>query len=112
MSEIGTVGTTKVFENDKIIVWEFVLEPGAETPMHRHEHDYIFYVLDGAPLQVFDAADKDLGTLDASAGSVFALKMDGDDLVSVDGKGHRVPALHKAKNVGTTRYREILVESK
>jgi len=112
MAEIGNVGTTKVFENDKIIVWEFVLEPGAETPMHRHEHDYVFYVLDGAPLQVFDADGNDLGTLDASAGSVFALAMDGEDLVSVDGKGHRVPALHKAKNTGTTRYREILVESK
>ena len=46
------VGTTKVFENDKIIVWEFVLAPGDTTPIHSHEHDYIFYVLDGAPLQV------------------------------------------------------------
>ena len=36
------VGTTKVFENDKIIVWEFVLGPGETTPMHTHQHDYIF----------------------------------------------------------------------
>lgn len=106
------VGTTKVFENDKIIVWEFVLEPGEETPLHTHEHDYVFYVLDGAPLQVFDAEGRDLGTLDASSGSVFALAMDGGDLVSVDGRGHRVPATHKARNVGTSRYREVLVESK
>lgn len=106
------VGTTKVFENDKIIVWEFVLEAGDETPLHTHEHDYVFYVLDGAPLQVFAADGSDLGTLDASSGSVFALAMDGDDLVSVDGRGHRVPATHKARNVGNTRYREILVESK
>jgi beta-alanine degradation protein BauB len=106
------VGTTKVFENDKIIVWEFVLDAGAETPLHTHEHDYVFYVLDGAPLQVFDADGKDLGTLDAAAGSVFALEMDGTDLVSVDGRGHRVPATHSARNVGSTRYREILVESK
>ncbi len=109
---MGNVGTTKVYENDRIIVWEFTLEPGEETPLHRHEHDYVFYVLDGAPLEVFDADGNDLGTLDASAGSTFALKMDGDDLVSVDGKGHRVPALHKARNAGQTRYREILVETK
>ena len=38
MTQIGNVGTTKIFENDKVIMWEFVLEPGAETPMHRHEH--------------------------------------------------------------------------
>ena len=106
------VGTTKVFENDKIIVWEFVLEPGATTPMHTHEHDYIFYVLDGAPLQVFDVGGKDLGTLDAKTGSVFVLRMEGDDLVGVHDPSIRVPAEHAAKNVGPTRYREILVETK
>jgi quercetin dioxygenase-like cupin family protein len=30
------VGTEKVFENDKVIVWNFALEPGQETPMHTH----------------------------------------------------------------------------
>ena len=106
------VGTTKVFENDKIIVWEFVLAPGETTPVHTHEHDYIFYVLDGAPLQVFDVAGKDLGTLDASTGSVFVLRMEGNELVGVNDPAVRVPATHAAKNTGTTRYREILVETK
>lgn len=107
----GQVGTTKVFENDKIIVWEFVLEPGETTPVHTHRHDYIFYVLDGAPLEVFDAAGAPLGELDAHTGAVFALKVEGDDLVTLDGK-HRVPVTHSARNAGPTRYREILVESK
>ena len=109
---MGNVGTTKVFEDEKIIIWEFVLEPGSETPLHRHEHDYVFYVLDGAPLEVRDAGGKDLGTFDASAGSSFAFRLESGDLVSADGKGHRVPALHTARNAGSTRYREILVESK
>ena len=26
---MGDVGTSKVFENERIIVWEFVLEPGS-----------------------------------------------------------------------------------
>ena len=106
------VGTTKVFENDKIIVWEFVLEPGATTPVHTHEHDYIFYVLDGAPLQVYGADGRELGKFDARTGAVFALRCEGDELVSVDEKGHRVPVTHSARNCGTTRYREILVETK
>lgn len=108
---MGNVGTTKVFENDKMIVWEFVLEPGETTPVHTHEHDYIFYVLDGAPLDVFDVDGKPLGQLDASTGSVFALTIEGSDLVTIDGK-HRVPVTHSARNAGPTRYREILVESK
>ena len=106
------VGTTKVFENDKIIVWEFVLGPGETTPVHTHEHDYIFYVLDGAPLQVFDTAGRDLGTLDAKSGSVFVLRCENGELVGVEDPALRVPATHSARNVGTTRYREILVETK
>lgn len=109
---MGEVGTTKVFENDKVIVWEFVLEPGEETPMHTHKHDYVFYVLDGAPLLVIDEDGKELGTFDAVSGSAFPFDCIGDELVSADDKGHRVPATHKARNLGTTRYREILVESK
>ena len=109
---MAEVGTTKVFENDKIIVWEFVLGPGETTPLHTHEHDYVFYVLDGAPLQVFDVEGKDLGTLDAKTGSVFVLRVEGSDLVGVVDPNIRVPVTHAAKNTGTTRYREILVETK
>lgn len=36
------VGSNVVWENDKIKVWEFNLEPGEQTPVHRHELDYIF----------------------------------------------------------------------
>ncbi|MGE4616149.1 MAG: hypothetical protein AAEJ43_03925, partial [Gammaproteobacteria bacterium] len=92
------VGTTKVFENDKIIVWEFILEPGETTPVHTHKHDYVFYVLDGAPLEVFDADNQALPSFDAHTGAVFALRCEGDDLVSMDDKGIRVPATHSARN--------------
>jgi len=109
---MSEVGTTKVFENDKIIVWEFTLEPGETTPVHTHKHDYVFYVLDGAPLEVFDADNQALPSFDAHTGAVFALRCEGDDLVSMDDKGIRVPATHSARNAGPTRYREILVETK
>ena len=51
---MADVGSEKVFENDKVIVWNFVLAPGAETPMHTHDHSYMWYTIDGAPLQIFD----------------------------------------------------------
>lgn len=106
------VGTRKVFENDCIIVWEFELEPGEKTPVHTHEHDYIFYVIDGTTLEVFDADDRPLGDLVVKSGDVIALRCEGGELISTDGKGHRVPATHSARNGGTTRYREVLVETK
>mgnify|MGYP006446170955 FL=1 len=109
---MGEVGTTKIYENDKIIMWEFILEPGERTAMHTHKHDYVFHALEGAPLQVFDIDNKDLGTLPVGNGDTYAFKIEGENLVSTDGKGHSVPVTHAAVNKGTARYREILVESK
>ena len=109
---MGEVGTTKVYENEKIIVWEFTLEPGEETPLHEHKHDYIFYIQNGSKLQVFGEEGNDLGTLDATTGSVFAFKVENGYLVSTDEKNIRVPVTHTAKNVGTSNYKEILVVTK
>jgi len=108
------VGSEKVFENDKVIVWNFVLAPGAETPMHTHEHSYMWYSIEGAPLQIFDEHGKDLGTLEVPTGAIYSLKLDNGflEVLSEHGKGMRVPARHKARNVGPTPYREVLVEYK
>jgi beta-alanine degradation protein BauB len=108
------VGTEKVFENDKVIVWNFVLPAGEETPMHTHERAYMWYAIEGAPLQIFDESGKDLGTLEVPTGAVYSLKYDDGflEVISEVGKGVRVPATHKARNVGSTDYREVLVEYK
>ena len=108
----GNVGTSKIFENDRTIIWECALQPGESTPVHTHEHDYVFYVLDGAPLEVFDENGELLTVFEAQSGMCFPLNCEGDDLVSADDKGIRVPATHSARNAGDTPYREILVESK
>jgi hypothetical protein len=109
---MGDVGSTKIFENDRIAVWEFVLEPGERTPVHTHERDYVWYVIEGSRLETFDADGKSIGAFDSNAGASFAFACVGDELVSTDGKGLRGPATHSARNVGTGRYREILVEMK
>ena len=36
------IGTELLFENDRIRVWQMVLQPGEESPHHRHESDYVF----------------------------------------------------------------------
>jgi predicted metal-dependent enzyme (double-stranded beta helix superfamily) len=109
---MGEVGTTKLFEDDRIILWEFALEPGEQTPCHTHRHDYLFYVLEGSTVEVFDRDGGPLGSIEPRTGDVFSLKCDGDDLVSTDDKKLRVPATHSARNAGTSRYREVLVEKK
>ena len=106
------VGSNVVFEDDKIKVWEFNLEPGERTPVHTHEMDYIFYVIDGTTLEVFDADDNELGPLEVASGDVVALRLEGDELVLIGDESKRVPATHSARNGGPNRYREILIETK
>ena len=110
----GKLGTEKVFENDKVIVWNFELAPGEETDVHTHEHSYMWYAVEGTTLRTYDEHGKELGDLEVPTGSVYSLKLDNGELevLSDIGKGMRVPATHKARNIGDTRYREILVEYK
>ncbi|CAN7548629.1 hypothetical protein [Caballeronia sp. LjRoot31] len=108
------VGTEKVFENDKVIVWNFTLEPGDYTEMHTHERPYMWYAINGAPLQIFDEGGNDLGIFDVPTGAIYSLKLDNGylEILSEIGKGARVPATHRARNVGSAPYREVLVEYK
>ena len=109
---MGQVGTSKVFENDRIMIWELVLEPGERAPCHTHRHDYVFYVLEGSTAELFDENDAFVSSFDLSAGDVFAFTCEEAELVSSDGKGLRLPVTHSVRNVGPSRYREILVETK
>ena len=106
------VGSNVVFEDDKIKVWEFNLEPGEQTPVHTHEMEYIFYVIDGTTLEVFDVDNNPLMPLELSDGDVVALRLEGDELVVIGNESLRVPVTHSARNAGPTRYREILIEKK
>ena len=36
---MGDMGSFIVFENDKVIIWELVLEPGQQTACHIHKHE-------------------------------------------------------------------------
>ena len=106
------VGTAKIFENDRIAIWELALEPGEATGVHTHRHDYVFYVLEGSRLETYDAKEAPLFEFDTNPGDVFVARCEGGDLVVGEGDGFRVSATHGARNVGPTRYREILVETK
>lgn len=116
MAEVSDqIGSRKVFENDKIIMWYFELEPGEETPMHKHERPYMWYALQGAPLDCEDNDGNALGIFEVPSGEVFDIGHDGKQLIVNSGNGYdgaTFPMVHKAKNAGSEKYVEILVEFK
>jgi quercetin dioxygenase-like cupin family protein len=89
------VGTRLIFENERVRVWEFTLHPGETIDAHRHDHDYFFYPIEGATLEVTRASGVTRLTL--NAGEVYFRK--GGDT-------------HGARNVDHHRYHELLVELK
>ena len=93
------VGTTLLFENDRVRVWDLRLEPGESTGMHRHVHDYLYVVVGDGKLQGVSA--------DGEQGEPTARK-DGEVVFNqVD-----TEAVHAAINAGDGPWRNIIVELK
>ena len=98
-SDAGAVGTKLLYENERVKVWEFALDPGELIPMHTHAMDYLFHIYQGGVLEVTYPAEAAAPPqrLDLKAGDVRFVK-----------RGGR----HAARNVGSGRYVEVLVELK
>ncbi len=106
------VGTEKVFENDRVVVWHLDLAPGEHGARHTHKLDYVVRILSGSTVEVFGPDDESLGTLELEAGSAVSFRVEGDQIVS-DRPGYpAVPATHSARNVGANTFREVLIEFK
>jgi hypothetical protein len=44
-------GSKKVFENARVIVWDYRWTPGVATPMHMHDKDVVVFYLEDGDLQ-------------------------------------------------------------
>lgn len=106
---MADVATTKLFENDRVIVWEMLLEPGESTGIHTHKHEYLVHVLEGSTLSTSDESGTPTGDFEFETGSTNWISIEDDEVVLGD---LRVPVTHDATNIGKSRYREILVEFK
>ena len=106
------VGTQKVFENDRVIVWHLDLEPGEQGEQHTHELDYIVRILSGSTLEVFGPDGESLDTVELEAGGAISFRIDGDRIVADRPEYPAVPATHSARNIGTTPFQEVLIEFK
>lgn len=90
--ELGPVGQKVLYEDDRVRVWDIVLESGAYFGLHKHELDYLILTLEGAKCKTWEAQDD--GTwieyqFDFEAGDVLPVFVDGGQthrLFSTDDK--------------------------
>lgn len=97
---MGNVGTTLLYEDDDVRVWEMKLEPGEWSDLHHHDHDYLL---------VIDSGDLVAGiTPKGHPFDPFIGK------VPAAGNTVRVPkgGTEWALNVGQKTYHEVLIELK
>jgi mannose-6-phosphate isomerase-like protein (cupin superfamily) len=93
---LGDVATTLLLENERVKVWEMRLEPGESSALHRHEHDYLLYIVEGTSIDA-DRPDGSSTSYPVSPGQLVFVPRGGTE---------------RAVNRGSTRFRELLVELK
>src|SRR4030095_15283127 len=89
---VAEIATKKLYENEKIVVWEMVLEPGESSGLHTHSRSYLFYVLEGATCEVLDKEGQSRGALTMEPGFTMYLKLQGQELVASE--DFRIPVTH------------------
>jgi quercetin dioxygenase-like cupin family protein len=56
-----TVGSTVLFENQRVRVWELTLEPGAHREYHQHHHDHVILYPQAGTMRGQELGDPDWG---------------------------------------------------
>jgi quercetin dioxygenase-like cupin family protein len=91
------VGTNLLFEDERVRIWEIVLEPGQEAPTHTHHLDYTTVTIEGATLERLNG-DGTVDRTEAKPGRVM--------------RWYQSTPTHGLRNVGATRFRNVIVEIK
>lgn len=107
----GYVGSSVLYEDDAVRIWNFTLQPGEMTSMHRHDYDYYFVAVQPTQLEVWGA--NGIRLFDFRAEGVLGFKLVGEFLEPIGIElPFPVPRVHAAKNIGDAAYYEILYENK
>lgn len=99
---LGEIATRVILENDRVRIWELLLEPGEETAAHQHLLDHIIIPIEG---------DRMASVPHPRSTGIAAQYFEGDIAPGACYYQER-GGIETARNVGATRFREILIELK
>lgn len=97
---LGRVGGRVLLEDDRVRIWELVLEPGEASDLHRHDHDYYLVIFQGDLVAGVTPPDSPVD-------SFVGIVPEAGNTVSIPKGG-----LEWAWNIGEKTYREVIVELK
>ena len=49
---LGEIASVVLFENERVKIWNLIVEPGEDSPWHFHENDYVTVTVEGGGLTV------------------------------------------------------------
>jgi beta-alanine degradation protein BauB len=93
---LNPIGTRVLFENDKVRVWEVVLEPGEQQGFHHHTLPYVVIGIEPGHNRITSINGQVRETDERPGHIVF----------------QEAGQIHNLENIGTTRYRNRLIEIK
>ncbi|HZS89836.1 MAG TPA: hypothetical protein VFE42_20390 [Chloroflexota bacterium] len=91
------IGTEMIFEDDRVRIWTIDLAPGEEAPFHTHLLDYTTVTIEGDMVERINA-DGSRDRIAAQPGAVS--------------RWYQSTQRHGLKNVGSRRFRNVIVEVK
>jgi hypothetical protein len=93
------VGSKLLFENDRVRVWDFVMQPGERSSFHSHKNDYLF---------IYVTPDNKIEVVTQPGPTLLAP----NNFVSYYEVGDEPPLsfTHQVKNVADSVHRQIVVE--
>ena len=91
------IGTDLIFEDDRVRIWQIVLEPGQEAATHTHHLDYTTVTISGSRTERINAD----GTVDISESKP------GRTL-----RWYQSTRTHGLRNVGDTVFHNVIIEIK
>ena len=93
---LGEIASVVLFENERVKIWNLIVEPGEASPWHFHENDYVTVTVEGGGLTV----EYEDGTKEESPSLAGTWRYHGR---------HRV---HRVINNTANRYVNVLTELK